>query len=355
MKKNTPEKNKNKKTTIILDIIVFLACIAFGSYFLIHSYKYQEPTKSFYEEKSNVDYKVYLNENKFYETDYLDKDMLYVANIIKNIKINFDYNYKIDTPQNIEFTYNIIGKLVISDNIEKKVYLEKNFTLLKDKSITMIGKQSQDISENLTIDYSYYNSLANDFKASYGVNTDSNLIIYMTISQKNTDKNKININNMSVMNVNIPLSKKSIEIALDYKEINRSDYIINEVPKATIDKTNIIITIIFIIFAIISFIKLERQIIKKTNKYNKYVKKILREYDRLIVESSNKISFDGKEIVNLGKFTELLDVHDNLQLPILYNSIYQNKKCEFYIIHENMIYLYTVKSSDFESKNEKKK
>ena len=86
-----PTTTKNQQNisyyNIIFNIIMFFMCFVFGIYFLINSYKYKEPTKSFYEEKSNIDYKVFLNENKFYESEYLDKDMLYVSLLI-NLHMN---------------------------------------------------------------------------------------------------------------------------------------------------------------------------------------------------------------------------------------------------------------------------
>ena len=37
----------------------------------------------------NLDYKVYLLDNDFYDQDYLKKDMVYVANLIKNVGYGF--------------------------------------------------------------------------------------------------------------------------------------------------------------------------------------------------------------------------------------------------------------------------
>jgi hypothetical protein len=61
-----------------------------------------------------------------------------------------------------------------------------------------------------------------------------------------------------------------------------------------------------------------------------------------------------KEIIKVNKFTELLDIHDNLQLPIIYYSINKHQKCYLYINHGNIIYLMIVKSVDLEEQiNEK--
>ena len=76
---------------------------------------------------------------------------------------------------------------------------------------------------------------------------------------------------------------------------------------------------------------------------------MLREYDRLIVETETKPSMEGKNIVKILKFQELLDVHDNLKLPIKYYVINEHKECYFYINHNEEIYLLTIKAIDLEN------
>jgi len=58
-------------------------------------------------ESSNLDYKVYLKENDFYDTPYLTKDMAYIASLIDTINIDFNYLFSIDTISNMDFSYGI--------------------------------------------------------------------------------------------------------------------------------------------------------------------------------------------------------------------------------------------------------
>ena len=88
---------------------------------------------------------------------------------------------------------------------------------------------------------------------------------------------------------------------------------------------------------------------KKKSAYEKYINKILKEYDRLIAESSSLLSFEGKEIININKFTELLDIHDNLQLPIMYYEEKEHEQSYFYISHDNVIYLLKIDSNNVEN------
>ncbi len=136
--------------------------------------------------------------------------MVYIASLIDKINIDFNYNFKSSENINLNFNYDIIGKLVISDSEGKNVYYKKEYTLLENKKIPMISNNNQNISENIVIDYDYYNNLANNFKMTFGVDTTSNLIIYLTINKSDDDNQATNAN--SIMQISIPLSEKAINI-----------------------------------------------------------------------------------------------------------------------------------------------
>ena len=79
------------------------------------------------------------------------------------------------------------------------------------------------------------------------------------------------------------------------------------------------------------------------------IKKILKEYDRLIVNTKTAPDTKGKKIVEVDSFDELLDVRDNLKLPIKYYIVEEHKESKFYINHEEELYLYVVISDDEET------
>ena len=215
-----------------------------------------------------------------------------------------------------------------------------------------------DINEILDIDYKYYNNIANQFRNIYGIDPESKLIVYMNINKANsaTDDSFV-MNKNSIMNISIPLSEKSIEIEINHNDVDSNNSVI--VNENDIFTKNIVfscIALISIVLTLIITVKVLRLVnaIRGTScKYDKYVKKILKEYDRLIAETKNLISFEGKEIVKFEKFSELLDIHDNLGLPIMHYTVTPHIKSYFYIVHENMIYLYTLKAIDLDNKKKK--
>ena len=340
-------------TRLIFNIILFILFTSLGTMLLINSFKFESEKLTKYSEKSNLDYKVYLKNNDFYEQDYLGKDMLYVANLIDNIAIDFDYLFTSDKIENLDFTYDVIGKLSITNETGTKSFFEKNYTLLENKKVSMANSNTQNIKEHLVIDYPYYNSLANGFKSQYGINTVSKLTVYMIINKKNTNNSNFKLDSNNVMNVTIPLSERAVDISLDYKEINDTNNIVEKQDVLLQSVTTLVVALLLIILALIMMVKAMRKIsliTNKKNKYDKFVKRKLREYDRLIAESNSMISLDDKEVIKINKFEELLDIHDNLGLPIMYYEVAKHQKGYFYICHGNIVYLNTVKDVDLDNR-----
>ena len=357
-KTDVKEQNNNKirRSKIVkrlfFDIVVFLIFIVSGTILLNKSLNFESEKIVKYSEKSNLDYKVYLVENEFYDEPYLDKDMLYVANLIDKILIDFDYNFESDDKENIDFDYKIIAKLSINNQTGTKSYFEKSYVLLDSKTVNMVNSTGQTIKEQISLDYPYYNRLANSFKNQFGVESDSKLTVYMLINKKNGEDSNFTLDSSSMMNIVIPLSERSVDIKLDYKEIDETSNIIKKETMTIKDYLPLVLSVVFIIIALIMMVKAMRNINllrKKKSAYDKYINKILKEYDRLIAESSSLLSFDGKEIININKFTELLDIHDNLQLPIIYYEEKEHELSYFYISHDNVIYLLKIDSNNVEN------
>ena len=359
-KENHETTDKPKKglyfgytSRIVLDIILLVIFLSVGTFLLNNSIDFNREVVINYSEKSNLDYKVYLKENEFYEEEFLGKDMIYVASLVDRINVDFDYIFNIADNENLDFNYSVYGKLLITNKSGTKSYFERTYTLLENKSVSMINNSIQNIKENLDIDYGYYNSLANSFNKAYGVDSESKLVVYMTINRKNGADSELEMDSQSIMSVAIPLSERAIDISLDYKEIDTSSSILKKKNISFNNIVSLVIAGLLIIFAIITAVRFVRKLslmFEKKNKFDKYIAKLLKEYDRLIAESSTLISFEGKEIVKIDKFTELLDIHDNLQLPIMYYVVNKHQKCYFYINHLNTIYLVVIKAVDLENK-----
>lgn len=372
LKSKTKKERVNKKIElpILKDtyigyssrVIIFsvLFCILFTISFLFVSkfLKIDDEKVINYRENGSLDYKVYLKPNQFYEEPYLGRDMLYVASLIKNINLDFNYQFLISEPKNLNFNYSIVADLKITDQSEAKVYYQKEYILLDKKEAKLTGKNQYSLSENIKIDYDYYNQIANNFKTSYGVDGVSNLTVYLRVN-KNVMENQTDsiLNNSNSMSVKIPLSQKSINISFDDSGINTSNDIITKKSVAFNNTLFAILAGVFFIgsvAALLRTLELLALLFPKKSNYDKQVDKILKEYDRLIVETPTAPELTDKNIIKIKRFEELLDARDNLKLPIMYHNLTSHQKCYFYIRQDETIYLMTLKASDLEVPDKKK-
>lgn len=68
------------------------------------------------------------------------------------------------------------------------------------------------------------------------------------------------------------------------------------------------------------------------------------------METSTFPILENYNILKINNFNELIDVRDNLRLPIMYYEVVKHEKAHFYILHENNLYLYTLKNIDIKNK-----
>ena len=352
------KKSKRKRgiylgyySRLIFNVILFLSLVVTSYIFINKSIVIQEAKNVSYEEHGNTDYKVFLKDNIYYEDKYLDKNMSYIANLIDYISVDYNYKFKADTLFDGEYSYKIRADLEILNAENKTLFFTKKYDLIKEKTFTIENQNEYNIVENIKIDYDHYNSLANGFKSSYGVDTESNLIVYLDL-YRNIDQNSINnpnINGKGTIKLTIPLSEKAINIKMDSMEINNKNVITSLDDYYLEDIKYLIIGIISLIVSLYLFIKIVKRLSRLSispTDYDKTLKKILNQYDRLIVTTSSMPNLEKNNIIKLKEFVELLDAKDNLHKPIFFIEVTPHQKAYFFIQDDDKIILYTLKNID---------
>lgn len=352
------KKSKRKRgiylgyySRLIFNVILFLSLVVTSYIFINKSIVIQEAKNVSYEEHGNADYKVFLKDNIYYEDKYLDKNMSYIANLIDYISVDYNYKFKADTLFDGEYSYKIRADLEILNAENKTLFFTKKYDLIKEKTFTIENQNEYNIVENIKIDYDHYNSLANGFKSSYGVDTESNLIVYLDL-YRNIDQNSINnpnINGNGTIKLTIPLSEKAINIKMDSMEINNKNVITSLDDYYLEDIKYLIIGIISLIVSLYLFIKIVKRLSRLSispTDYDKTLKKILNQYDRLIVTTSSMPNLEKNNIIKLKEFVELLDAKDNLHKPIFFIEVTPHQKAYFFIQDDDKIILFTLKNID---------
>lgn len=294
-----------------------------------------------YTEQGNVDYKVYLKKNNFFEEKYLEENKEYISSLIDNVQAQFKYNLSIEQENIInKYTYKILSNVKVTDKTTKKNLYDKTEILMPEKE-NLLDQKQINIKETVEIDYNKYNDLINKFISIYEVgNIESELTVNMIIDIMDSNE-KIN---EPIITLRIPLTTNTMDIDIKNNLVEEKNNVIKYKKEKKYNLLFILISVISLLIDLVLIIKLIIYIKKTRNiitKYKKEKKKILRNYSQYIQKIDNRIDYEKYEQINVSTFTDLLEIRDAMQSPIL---MIEEKNCTKFIIPtENILYIYTVK------------
>lgn len=364
---NNRVRNKNLKAKksiylgvapriVIMLIAIFILSVLF-KLCLNNAVNFKKENSITYNSNSNVNYKVFLKDNDYYDTSYLDAGRQYITNIIDYIDVNFDYKFNVSDNSNIKYKYYIVGNLLITERgSEGKILYDKEEILLAEKTVTKDDLKNINVLENFKVDYSKYNDLVTSFKSKYVLSVDSQFLLTLHVDVISESANIIEkITDTQELIVSIPLSEQTIQIKTDYNEAGVTNTVTEYTDVKIINTIYFVLSLICIILMVVVVMFLMEflnKIMVKKSLYTKKMKKILKEYDRVIVILKKIPNINGLNVIEINSFDELLDARESLGKPILLAEINKNQKSWFMILDGKEIYRYVLKASDLDN-NEK--
>jgi len=294
-----------------------------------------------YSNKLDTNYAVNLKENPYILEKILPMGKVYVTDLIDSIDMNLNYEYTATEDAKIKYQYRIVGLLgayYTSNGTEQKVW-EKEYELKPMIESVTKGKEFK-ISELINIDLDTYNNEIESFEKEYGITLRSNLLIQLEVSMV-SEVDSIKFDNNYFTNIQIGLGEKTTQVQGDLEEIE-SDTIKQEYTR--IENGDIIAIILYIAVIVISAVCL-RFVIFNTksinvlkNLYKVELNRILKSCDEKIVKLNKKLDLEGKEIIEVKDFGELIKLSEELYKPVLYWEVSEKEEAEFFIIASNIIY-----------------
>ena len=356
-----PKTSKNKmyisyNTRLIINLIAIFVFVVLAIALFVSSVTIKARSSILYRQTSNLDYKVFLKQNDYYNEPYLQKNMQYIASLIDNIDVTFNYNFNVNQNIDYKYTYYVQADVAVTSSEDKtKIIYSKTDKLTEPDTIIKDNSNGFNISQNIKINYAEYNDLVKAFKSSYAINADSNLVLSLLVEVEDEKGNKIKSFDKDAMKLTIPLTEQMIDISMDYNEINNSDNVNIYKDFNISNKLTLVLSIISLVVALVFITKL-MIFLKKTSAkktiYDVTLSKILREYDRVIV-NSKKIVDLNEDVVDVNSFNELLDVRDNLEKPIIFSEVHKGQKSIFIVKTPNETYRYVLKLVDLQKEQEK--
>ena len=337
-------KLKNKIILYIISLILILGISIFEILFASRVLKGKDIT---YTKTDNLSFITYLKDNTHYESKYLKNEYNLVANLIDYFSVDYNYSYVLNEKVNYTLNYDITAILEVydSDNAEKPI--EKREFVLKEKETIKGNSQAIKIDIfNQKIEYATYSKIIEEWKKEISPN--ASLKVSINVDWKGKTKNlKKSLNDKCTTEFVIPISKKTIDIKIP-SSINEKGTITSNKKLPVWYFLIIIVTLMLLVVNIIFLVNSISNLNKSKSRYEQKVNKILREFDRAITEAKGKFTkVKGENYIEVKSFMELLDVHDNVNEPIIYYKNTDNLSV-FVIKNGKDNYYSQIKRSDYD-------
>lgn len=310
-----------------------------------------------YNEKSNIDYNVYLKPNNYFTEKFLPKDKQYITSIIDYIEIFYNYNFSSSKNIDADYKYKIVATLEASykvDSSNSREIWSNDYVLVEDKFEKISDKSNVSIVEKIQINYEEFNKVINSFKKDYMLSVTSNLIVNMFVEVNGVyvpAEKAFDIDNK--LSVIIPMSQQTIDIKLDYEKLI-NDQVVNVEKIDRIE--NYYFLLLGIILAFVSITILILQVLKvinddkKQSLYLKEIKKILHDYGDIIVEVKKAPKISKEKSSEVKNFSELVNAQIELRTPIIFSEVIKNELGLFVIFNNDHAYYYSIKSNERKKK-----
>lgn len=363
MKKN--KKDKNLLIDILEKIIIFPIIVLFGCfsyYYLKSAYNNQIEKTIEYKSNSNAtNYKVYLLKNNFFEEPYLGMDKkYYISNLIDYIDVNFNYNLSYSDFVSGKYSYYVKG--IISADTPKNDdtnYWSKTYILSDEKSFEFDKTIGFNINTNVKVNYQKYNSILSEFKKEYGIAFDGVFKVQLVVTSKATsDGFSKEIPVDSLVEVNIPLTQQIIDVEINLSQNDKTGKVNDIIAEKNKNHYALLgmgslfgLLTVFLIMHLILSIK---KMFVELSVYNKTLKKILATYDSIIVNTSTMPPTDSLNVIEVNNFSELIDAHSEVRMPINYIEEEKDYKSIFMLITDKMAWKYTLINDEYKKHLDKK-
>ena len=340
-------KNSYTKRQIII-LSSFLVCFFLGVLFLYTGFQNKKTLSLKYKEDNDIDYKVYLKENAFFEEPFIEKGKTYITSLIDYIDADYSYNIFFDKPVDGEVEYQVIAKIEANKaDSDSGNYWTKEYEVTKVKQEEFNQKENYTIHQNVKIDYNQYNEMLNSFKKTLGLQSEGVLKVYLKVINKleNEDlKTKVD----SDLILKLPLSELAIEASIDSDVNNQVKSFTETFEDHSVRYLlwKIMGVLLFIASAFFIWLLIHnKKIYKMNNQYELELKKILTTYDSIIVNVEEEPRLDDYNLIKVESFEELIDAHSEIRMPI--NCYQTNDRSIFILFNDNTAWKYVLEKRKY--------
>ncbi len=345
------DRYKSKTKNLIRNFCISTVILFVGIIMIFKSFVVEKEVKNFlysYNLFQNVNYTVQLKENNLFTTQELGMDRAYVTDLVDKIKMDFSYSLNGTKSGHIKYRYQIVADTKMSyssnDDVNGKMIWDNQEFLLDPKEVE-VNQTNYNINESVELNFAEYNNKIADFAKLYRVPVDAQLEVKLIIiSESNIEGIPDTVNEYSVMNVKMNLNESVFTVDKNFKPTDTKSIVDIKEQKKHVNKPLFIAGIILVVAAIMIMLDAIRKSIKFSHKsdYAIALNRILKNYGDIVAEIVSPIEIDNLNIIEVKNFDQLLDIEEEVRMPILFYEIVEGESGEFIIICDNMAYRYAI-------------
>lgn len=344
--------NKNRTKNVLRNICISTIILFLGIIMIIKSFKVEQAKQNLlysYNINRNLTGSVSLIDNDFFEKKTLDMNKTYISSLVDKINMDFSYSLSGNKKAKTKYTYQIIAvtdvkySSVNPENSNQSIW-SKQHVLVEPKQLE-VDSSNFTINENFDVDFATLNNEVKEFKEQLKLPITAELQIKLIVrSDMNVQGIEDTVVENSIMNVKMDLAQDIFTIEKEFENTDNKSVIDTIEKKKEISIPVLIVGSACVLIAVLIMLDAIRKSIKfsKKSDYAIALNRILKNYGDIVAEIVSPVEIDNLNVIEVKNFDQLLDIEEEIRMPILYYETIPDEQGEFIIVCDNMAYRYVI-------------
>ena len=346
------DMNKNRTKNVLRNICISTIILFLGIIMIIKSFKVEQATQNLlysYNVNRNLTYSVNLIENDFFEKQTMDMNKTYISSLVDKINMDFSYSLSGNKKAKTKYTYQIVAvtdvkySSVNQDNSNQSIWT-KQHVLVEPKQLNVDGSNFS-INENFDVDFATYNNEVKEFKEQLKLPITADLQIKLIVrSDMDVQGVEDTVIESSIMNVKMDLAQDIFTVEKEFENTENKSVAETTEKKREINIPLLIIGSLCVLIAVLIMLDSIRKSIKfsKKSDYAIALNRILKNYGDIVAEIVSPVEIDNLNVIEVKDFDQLLDIEEEIRMPILFYETIPDEQGEFIIVCDSVAYRYVI-------------
>lgn len=345
------EINKSRTKNIIRNICISTVVSFLGIIIIFKSFKVEQGAENLlytYNINRSAIYKVNLVENDYFEKPTLEMNKTYISSLVDKINMDFTYSLSGNKKAKTKYTYQIVAitnvKYSSASSDTDETIWTKQYVLVPPKEAE-VESSNFTIKENFDIDFATYNNQVKEFKQQLRIPVIADLQVKLIVkSDSEVPGVEKKIVETSIMNMKMDLAQDIFKIEKQFENTDSKSILETTETSKKVNKPALVIGCILVIGAVMIMLDSIRKSIKFSKKtdYAIALNRILKNYGDIVAEIVSPVEIDNLNVIEVKNFDQLLDIEEEIRMPILFYETIEGEQGEFIIICDNMAYRYVI-------------